>query len=52
MPVPHHSVFYRPDALSATQPTASKHLLMPTKATYNNNNNDDNNNNENIYVTT
>jgi len=21
----HHSVFYRPDALSATQPTASKH---------------------------
>jgi len=25
MPVPHHSVFYRPDALRATQPTASKH---------------------------
>jgi len=25
MPAPHHSVFYRPDALSATQPTASKH---------------------------
>ena len=25
MPVPHHSVFYRPDALPATQPTASKH---------------------------
>jgi len=24
-PVPHHSVFYRPDALPATQPTASKH---------------------------
>ena len=24
-PAPHHSVFYRPDALSATQPTASKH---------------------------
>jgi len=24
-PVPHHSVFYRPHALSATQPTASKH---------------------------
>jgi len=24
-PVPHHSVFYRPDALRATQPTASKH---------------------------
>jgi len=22
---PHHSVFYRPDALPATQPTASKH---------------------------
>jgi len=25
MPAPHHSVFYRPDALSATQPTISKH---------------------------
>jgi len=25
MPVTHHSVFYRPDALPATQPTASKH---------------------------
>ena len=25
MPVPHHSSFYRPDALPATQPTASKH---------------------------
>ena len=25
MPTPHHSVFYRPDALPATQPTASKH---------------------------
>ena len=25
MPVPHHSVFYRPDALPATQPTVSKH---------------------------
>jgi len=24
-PVPHHLVFYRPDALPATQPTASKH---------------------------
>jgi len=24
-PVPHHSVFYRPDALPAAQPTASKH---------------------------
>ena len=24
-PVPHQSVFYRPDALTATQPTASKH---------------------------
>jgi len=24
-PAPHHSVFYRPDALSATQPTVSKH---------------------------
>jgi len=25
MPVSHHSVFYRPDALPAAQPTASKH---------------------------
>jgi len=25
MPAPHYSVFYRPDALPATQPTASKH---------------------------
>ena len=24
-PAPHHSVFYRPDALPATQPTASSH---------------------------
>jgi len=24
-PTPHHSVFYRPDTLPATQPTASKH---------------------------
>jgi len=24
-PAPHHSVFYRPDALPAAQPTASKH---------------------------
>ena len=24
-PTPHHSVFYRPDVLPATQPTASKH---------------------------
>jgi len=25
MPAPHQSVFYRPDALPAAQPTASKH---------------------------
>jgi len=25
MPAPHHSVFYRPDALPAAQPTASEH---------------------------
>jgi len=24
-PAPHHSVFYRPDALPVAQPTASKH---------------------------
>ena len=27
MPAPHHSVFYRPDALPAAQPTASKHWM-------------------------
>ena len=26
-PLPHHSVFYRPDSLPATQPTASKHCV-------------------------
>ena len=26
-PAPHHSVFYRPDALPATQPAASKHCV-------------------------
>ena len=26
-PAPHHSVFYRPDALPAAQPTASKHSV-------------------------
>ena len=30
MPVPRHSVFYRPDALPATQPTASKHRRQAT----------------------
>jgi len=25
MPAPHHSEFYRPDALPVAQPTASKH---------------------------
>ena len=25
MPAPHYSVFYRPDAIPAAQPTASKH---------------------------
>ena len=28
MPVPHHSVFYRPVALPAAQPTASKHWRL------------------------
>ena len=27
-PAPHHSIFYRPDALSAAQPTASKALKV------------------------
>ena len=30
MPVPHHSVFYRPDALPAAQPTASKQKISPS----------------------
>jgi len=30
MPAPHHSVFFRPDALPATQPTASKHFYLTT----------------------
>ena len=29
-PAPHHSVFYRPDALPAAQPTASKHWRRTT----------------------
>ena len=28
MPAPHNSVFYRPDALPAAQPTASKHFFI------------------------
>jgi len=32
MPASHHSVFYRPDALPATQPTASKHWRQNVKA--------------------
>ena len=31
-PAPHHSVFYRPDAFSAAQPTASKHWLFISAA--------------------
>ena len=31
MPAPHHSVFYRPDALPDTQPTASKHWRHKSK---------------------
>jgi len=34
MPALHHSVFYRPDTLHDTQPTASKHWRHPT-CTYN-----------------
>jgi len=30
MPAPHHSVFYRPDALPAAQPTATKHWRHKT----------------------
>ena len=37
MPATHHSVFYRPDALPAAQPTASKHWRQVTtlQATWN-----------------
>jgi len=31
MPAPHRSVFYRPDALPAAQPTSSKHLRQQTE---------------------
>jgi len=31
MPAPHHSVFYRPDALPAAQPTVSKHWRQMAK---------------------
>jgi len=31
-PAPHHSVFYKPDALPAAQPTASKHWRHVTKS--------------------
>jgi len=31
MPAPHHSVYYRPDALPAAQPTASKHWRYGTE---------------------
>jgi len=31
-PAPHHSVYYRPDALPATQPTASKHWRQTYQA--------------------
>ena len=31
MPAPHHSVFYKPDALPAAQPTASKHWRDNTR---------------------
>ena len=33
-PAPHYSVFYRPDALSAAQPTASKHWRQSLKVTW------------------
>jgi len=32
-PAPHHSVFYRPDALPAAQPTASKHWRVKLSIT-------------------
>ena len=35
-PAPHHSVFYRPDALPAAQPTASKHWRQEATIPVNN----------------
>ena len=35
-PAPHHSVFYRPDALPAAQPTASKHRRRQTTVSVHN----------------
>jgi len=32
MPTPHHSVFHRPDALRAAQPTASMHWMANSKS--------------------
>ena len=37
MPAPHHSVFYRPDALPAAQPTVSKHWRQSTESSTNTN---------------
>ena len=34
-PAPHHSVFYRPDALTAAQPTASEHCHKLKEQRYN-----------------
>ena len=36
-PAPHHSVFYRPDALPAVQPTASKHWMQKCISIHNDN---------------
>jgi len=47
-PAPHCSVFYRPDAIPATQPTASKHWRHIVHIC-NHNNNNKNNNNNSIY---
>jgi len=33
-PGPHHSGFYRPDALAVTQPTASKHWIQRKSTTF------------------
>ena len=34
MPAPHYSVFYRPDALPAAQPTATKHYILVLLSDY------------------
>ena len=52
-PAPHHSVFYKPDALPAAQPTGSKHwrqIILQRVINDNSNNNAKDNNNNTLLV--